>query len=547
MFFSRPSPKAGRELHIDRMRDDEAGTHSEKSAVAGHRAVSLHRDCVLVLILFVQVKGDGRELSTFLVRSLSEGRRLEVPESNNKALVSSYRSFHCASLNTMVAVISCIQDNEKIYDRYIFKEISSKQELIWSRIVDTETELVLGLEQEELQKRRRHLVLVRGVVTSQAPALQSHYLADSSLSQDLSKHCYTASLAQTDGRQTGGRQEERSSVQLLEVEDSPLGRHPCLPALVAVVQMMEERAMYSKQGEAPGWMRSILSVLQAEATHRNVLLFLVKLILSCPDTFLPFASTFLGPLLELLASGRLAGSQPAIDSLTSDLLTMLLSWTSSSGIIPSLEQEKRAAGRILSFLMRYVHQERRDILRHNLELLRSVLELWRPAIQQRVELNIVVDLLASGDLREGSGVQVLAAVVAQGLGSPGSLGEEGILQPLLARMGSSLRKVYQAAAETVGLLLRRLEEEPEVGEKVRGTVVRRLEKMAGSRSTEERERFLEVLYFSHLHHPGIVVGFLQGFQYTLQHRSGVQLTQCLAMIRYHLRYFPSLWFPCSYK
>ena len=50
-FFSRPSPKAGRELHIDRMDEGgrEAGTLSEKSARASHRAVSLHRGRVLVV------------------------------------------------------------------------------------------------------------------------------------------------------------------------------------------------------------------------------------------------------------------------------------------------------------------------------------------------------------------------------------------------------------------------------------------------------------------------------------------------------------------
>ena len=35
----------------------------------------------------------------------------------------------------------------------------------------------------------------------------------------------------------------------------------------------------------PGWMRSLLSVLQNQNTPRNVLLFLIKLILSCPDSF----------------------------------------------------------------------------------------------------------------------------------------------------------------------------------------------------------------------------------------------------------------------
>ena len=51
------------------------------------------------------------------MKLLSEGRSLVAPEGCGRELAGLYRSFHCASLNCMVAVISCIQDMEKIYDR----------------------------------------------------------------------------------------------------------------------------------------------------------------------------------------------------------------------------------------------------------------------------------------------------------------------------------------------------------------------------------------------------------------------------------------------
>ena len=41
-----------------------------------------------------------------------------------------------------------------------------------------------------------------------------------------------------------------------------------------------------------------------------------------------------------------------------------------------------------------------------------------------------------------------------------------------------------------------------------------------------------MLYYLHLHHPFIVREFGQNFQYMLQHCTGVQLTQCLTMIRW---------------
>ena len=43
-----------------------------------------------------------------------------------------------------------------------------------------------------------------------------------------------------------------------------------------------------------------------------------------------------------------------------------------------------------------------------------------------------------------------------------------------------------------------------------------------------------MLYYLHLHHASIVREFGQNFQYTLQHRTGVQLTQCLTMIRWEM-------------
>lgn len=138
--------------------------------------------------------------------------------------------------------------------------------------------------------------------------------------------------------------------------------------------------------------------------------------------------------------------------------------------------------------MKHIHHERRDILRHNMELLRSVLKLWGPAVQEYVELDIVASLLSSGEPGvEGIGVQVLAALLVNRLGDPVRLGVEGFCQAVLGRLASRHRRVYLAAAETVGLLLARLQ--GELGAGARDRVARRLEKMAASKSTEDKDRW----------------------------------------------------------
>ena len=153
-------------------------------------------------------------------------------------------------------------------------------------------------------KRRRQVVAVRSSgADNRAPVssgyLQSHYLADSSLSQDVSRYNFTSSLGSgTAANAEASALQAGSDLQFLEVEDSEIGRHPCLPSLIACIRHMESKAMYpttdptggGQPPQPPGWMRSVLTVLQSPDTSRNVLLFLLKLLLLCPDTFEPFSA-----------------------------------------------------------------------------------------------------------------------------------------------------------------------------------------------------------------------------------------------------------------
>ena len=492
-------------------------------------------DVLLANKIEPSVKGDGKELSTFLVKCLSAKRSLVCPEGSSKDLEKLFRAFHCTSLNCMVAVICCIQDTEKIYDRYIFKEIPGKQELLWSRIVETDNDIVFGMEQGEVRRRRRQVVAVRrSGADNKAPSgfLQSHYLADSSLSQDVSRYDFTSSLGSGTQNIEARALQAGSDLQFLEVENSEIGRHPCLPSLIACIRHMESKAMYptttsspgGEQPQPPGWMKSILAVLENPDSPRNVLLFLLKLVLSCPDTFLHFSATFFAPILALLADGRLQGPEVFIDYFSSDLLILLLSWTSKCNITPNRTQEEKfSATRVLSFLIRHVHNDRRDILRHNLELLRSVAELWRPALV--LDIEIVIDLLKS---QGGSGVQVLATLLINKLGDPAALSNEALWSPIVDRLAYKDRKDCRSAAETIGLLLARLAgDQPS---RLGLEVLRKIERMAGGRTAEDQERFVDLLYHMHLHYPPVALQFLPKFQ-GLHHKSGTILTQCLAMVR----------------
>ena len=514
---------------------DQAQVHSK-----GSELTSLAADVLRISNLFPQGKGDGKEMSSFLVKSISESRSETFQEGSNEDLRKLYRMFHCASLNCMISVISCIQNIEKLYNHFIFKDGS-----IWSRIVDTENEIKFEMEQEQLKNRRRQLVTIRQTgqdsTVSANSYIQSHYLSDSSLSQDIGHYDFTSSLNEglSDAAITARVNEQLSTItsHFMELEGDELGSHPCMAQLISVVRHMQGKQMYPvpterfTEADPPLWMKSILSVLQSEEAHRNVKLFILKLILSCPEIFTPFSKTFLVPILTLIGAGSLTGSE-VVNYFISDLLIMLLSWSNQTGVIPDgNEMEKMSVVRVLSFLMRNIHHDRRDIFRHNLELLRSVLEIWKPCMVGRVDFDILERLFSSSHQgEESSGVQVLAALLVNEMIDPEKLTDQKMALSLISRLDNKYRKVFQAAAETCGMLLKLMKNKESFFDGLKSSIWRKLEKLNNSKAADDKNRFLEILYFIHRHYPDCVKDFSQGFQYTLKFKSGILLTQCLEML-----------------
>ena len=135
---------------------------------------------------------NGKEMSQSLVKKLKK-IRCEIVDGSPE-IKEKFRVLQCEAFNTMMAVIACIQDQEKFYNAFIFKEDVGSSELIWERIIDLNQEMRFPLEMEDLGQRRSKIVSIR----NSSPAFQdytshwikgrsksNHYLSDSSLSQDV--------------------------------------------------------------------------------------------------------------------------------------------------------------------------------------------------------------------------------------------------------------------------------------------------------------------------------------------------------------------------
>jgi len=518
---------------------DQTHLHSKGAELTSHAADSLDR-----CRLFPQAKGDGKELSTFLIKKIQESRIEGEPVDSSSSMKLSYRKFHSSNLNAMIAIISCIQNVEKFYNHFIFKENPAKNELIWSRMIDLEKEYTFNLELDQLSKNKKQLVTVRQsakVDDGVSPEyIQSHYLADSSFSQDISQYDYSYSSSQGSGSKLGqasGVSSEEIVSQFIELEGDELGSHACMGQLVAVIRHMNGKQMYPvpdkdfSEADPPSWMKSFVSVLKDDTTHKNVHLFLLKLMLSCSEIFEPFAKTFLVPVLDIIGSRSVGKEEDGINYMISDLLIMLLSWSVSTGVIPDGNgSEKLSAGRVLNLVMAGVYHDRRDIFRHNLELVRSILEVWKPCVREHVDYRYVENLVQQTNKTGSAGVQLLAALLVNGVIEPTRMSDLTFVGNVISKFDSRFQAIFQAAAETSGMMLKLLKTNPSFFDQVKNKIDSKLKSLSQTKSMDDQNKFLNILYFIHKHHPEIVKDWMQRFQYTLKNKSGIVLSQCLEMI-----------------
>ena len=81
-------------------------------------------------------------------------------------------------------------------------------------------------------------------------------------------------------------------------------------------------------------------------------------------------------------------------------------------------------------------------MKHNLELLKCMLEVWKQCIVKRVDMDILERLLCSTQQgEEGSGVQVLAALLANEMIDTELITDPKLAQSLTARLTHKHTKV----------------------------------------------------------------------------------------------------------
>ncbi|KAK2527806.1 Prkdc [Columba livia] len=511
---------------------------------------------------------EGNELTKTLIKSCYDAFTENM--AGEGLLLEERRQYHCAAYNCAIAVISCVFTESKFYQGFLFTEKPEKNLLIFENLIDLKHQYMFPVEIEMPLERKKRYIAIRKEARDAGNSDQDEpkylasasYMMDSSLSEEMSQFDFSTgvqgfsySSQDVTATSTRFRRKEPTEYMVLndemELEMDELNQHECMASLTTLIKHMQRNQITPKVEEAsinpkgtlpvdlPLWMKFLHGKLGNPSVPLNIRLFIAKLIVNTEDVFRPYAKQWLGPLLQLVVSGNNGGE--GIHYMVVEIVVTILSWTSVATPKGSIKDEI-LANRLLEFLMKNAFHQERAVFRHNLEIIKTVIECWKNCLS--IPYSLIFEKFSSGDpdTKDNSvGIQLLGIVLANNLppfDPKCEIDRVRYFQALASNMGLlKYKEVYAAAAEVLGLALHYLAEREDVLEDpVYDCVIRQLKQHQNT----QQDKFIQCLNKVVKNFPPLADRFMNAVFFLIPKLHGVMKTYCLEVIMCQAEEIPDL-------
>ncbi|XP_041817022.1 DNA-dependent protein kinase catalytic subunit isoform X1 [Chelmon rostratus] len=495
-------------------------------------------------------KTEGNELSKTLIKSCFEAFTENM--AGETQLLELRRHYHCAAYNCAITVISCSFTEPKFYHGFLFSEKPEKNQFILENIIDVERTYNFPVEIEVPLERKKKYVMIRKEVSEEngeAPVYLSSqsYMADSSLSEEMSQfdfstgvQSFSFSSQNPEGhrRSVAKRETEETNPSqdtVVDLEMDELNQHECMATMTGLIGHMKRNNITPKteQGnlpsELPPWMKFLHGKLANPATPLNIRLFISKLMINTEEVFRPYAKHFLGPLLQVVVSENNGGE--GIHFMVVDIVVTVLSWTNLASPKGNPRDEV-LANRLLEFLMKHSFHSKRAVFRHNLEIIRTLVECWKDCLHVPYSLIYERFCGTNPNSKDNSvGLQLLGIILANNLPAyDASCGieYERYIQSLTNNVSYVRYKdVYAAAAEIIGLILKNMTEMDDHHQEL---VSHAASKITNLKKNNMDDKFIICLNKVSKHFPPFMDRFVNYVFFLLPKLHGILKTHCLECV-----------------
>ncbi|XP_010572683.1 PREDICTED: DNA-dependent protein kinase catalytic subunit isoform X4 [Haliaeetus leucocephalus] len=512
---------------------------------------------------------EGNELTKTLIKSCYDAFTENM--AGESQLLEKRRQYHCAAYNCAIAVISCVFTESKFYQGFLFTEKSEKNLLIFENLIDLKRQYTFPVEIEVPLERKKRYIAIRKEARDAGNSDQDEpkylasasYMMDSSLSEEMSQFDFSTgvqgfsySSQDVTASSTHFRRKEATEYMVLndemELEMDELNQHECMASMTTLIKHMQRNQITPKVEEGtvpvdlPLWMKFLHGKLGNPSVPLNIRLFISKLIVNTEDVFRPYAKQWLGPLLQLVVSGNNGGE--GIHYMVVEIVVTILSWTSVATPKGNIKDEI-LANRLLEFLMRSVFHQKRAVFRHNLEIIKTVIECWKNCLS--IPYSLIFEKFSRGDpdTKDNSvGIQLLGIVLANNLppfDPKCEIDRVRYFQALTSNMGLlKYKEVYAAAAEVLGLALRYIAERENVLEDpVYDCVIRQLK----HHQNTQQDKFIQCLNKVVKNFPPLADRFMNAVFFLIPKLHGVMKTCCLEVIMCRAEEVPDLYLQLKSK
>ncbi|GIX68914.1 DNA-dependent protein kinase catalytic subunit [Caerostris extrusa] len=331
----------------------------------------------------------GNELSAEIIKLSLEFKRVKYEtEPEHKELL---RKLNCARYSSLIAVVTCTQNDLKFYNAFLFKENHAKQTMSRERKFVTVRHNIRN-ESEENENST-----LSSDIPSSLNLFNSENLGLSSLAEDVSKFLYPRSEK---GDKTSDFKSKKSFIEAESI---------------------------------PPWLNCIIQSLEDGKLCENVRLFLGRVVVNNAEILKPYAKFLMDPLLDLIILG-IAGF--SLNYYILDIIIALLSW--APDVVPR-ENQFHKANEILKFIIKNCEHSRKEIFRNNLEVIKTLLECWKNGLEIPYDKELL-GVVLSGNFPPFDCENIEKA--------------ESYFSALLHNLSHKYKEVYGSAAEVVSLALK---------------------------------------------------------------------------------------------
>uniref|UniRef100_A0A8C3EIM9 DNA-dependent protein kinase catalytic subunit n=1 Tax=Corvus moneduloides TaxID=1196302 RepID=A0A8C3EIM9_CORMO len=482
---------------------------------------------------------EGNELTKTLIKSCYDAFTENM--AGESQLLEKRRQYHCAAYNCAIAVISCVFTESKFYQGFLFSEKSEKNLLIFENLIDLKRQYTFPVEIEVIKK---------GSELTPKYLASSSYMMDSSLSEEMSQFDFSTgvqgfSYSSQDVTASSTRFRRKVLNDEMELEMDEFNQHECMASMTTLIKHMQRNQITPKVEEGtvpvalPLWMKFLHGKLENPSVPLNIRLFIAKLIVNTEDVFRPYAKHWLGPLLQLVVSGNNGGE--GIHYMVVEIVVTILSWTSVATPKGNIKDEI-LANRLLEFLMKNAFHPKKAVFRHNLEIIKTVIECWKKCLS--IPYSLIFEKFSGGDpdTKDNSvGIQLLGIVLANNMppfDPKCEIDRVRYFQALTSNMGLlKYKEVYAAAAEVLGLALQYIAERENILEDpVYDCVIKQLK----HHQNTQHDKFIQCLNKVVKNFPPLADRFMNAVFFLIPKLHGVMKTYCLEVIMCRAEEVPDL-------